>query len=73
MAVILGCLPRLGGCAHIAARVVRSLAGARPGRAALAGGSSRWRAAALGSMAEPVDAAGALQWAATRLWQHTGK
>jgi hypothetical protein len=42
VAVVLGCLPRLGGCAHIAARLVRSLAAGRPGRTALAGGSGRW-------------------------------
>jgi hypothetical protein len=42
VAVVLGCLPRLGSCAHIAARLVRSLAAGRPGRAALAGGSGRW-------------------------------
>lgn len=42
VAVVLGCLPRLGSCAHIAARLVRSLAAGRPGRAALAGGCGRW-------------------------------
>lgn len=71
VAVILGCLPRLGSCAHIAARLVRSLAAGRPGRTALAGGAGRWRAAALGPLADPADAPSALQWAATRLWQHT--
>lgn len=30
------------------------------------------RAAALGPLADPADAPTALQWAATRLWQHTG-
>ena len=73
VAVVLGCLPRLGACAHLAARLLRAAAGGRPGRAALAAGAARWRAICLGPAAEAVDSAGALQWAAGRLWQHLGE
>lgn len=73
VAVVLGCLPRLGACAHLAARLLRAAAGGRAGRAALAAGAARWRAICLGPAAEAVDSAGALQWAAGRLWQHLGE
>lgn len=72
VAVLLGCLPRLGACAHLAGRLLRVGAAGRAGRAAVAAGAARWRAVCLGPSAEAVDAAGALQWAAARLWQHLG-
>lgn len=70
VAVVLGCLPRLGACAHLAGRLLRVGAAGRAGRAAVAAGAARWRAVCLGPSAEAVDATGALQWAAARLWQH---